>query len=264
MEAFRVIFSNNFLKRFLSSLFLIALALYINFSSDNIFLFASFFVLLIIVYEYCRLFSFRYFYISFITNYILVALSLYLVSTGNYFLIIFCILLGISLSSLLEKKKFVALSFMHIYLGMPVCAALYLNSYASNGKYLVFLAFIIVWSSDIAGYLFGKTLKGPKLIPSISPNKTITGTISSLIAGGLACLLYLNYISKEISYSFFFIGVLLSFFSICGDLFESYLKRINNKKDSSNIIPGHGGLLDRLDGFLFVIVIICLFSIFKE
>jgi len=113
---------------------------------------------------------------------------------------------------------------------------------------------LIVWISDIAGYIVGKLLKGPKL-SIYSPNKTITGFFGSIFFSQLSFLLpyyFLN--SFSITTSIILIQFLLCLISIFGDIFFSYVKRINNIKDYSNIIPGHGGILDRIDGMIFVII----------
>ena len=101
---------------------------------------------------------------------------------------------------------------------------------------------------------FGKLLKGPKLIPFISPNKTWSGLIAGLLLAGSLSYLYADILYFNNKFIYFIHGVIGGAISVIGDLFESKLKRINNKKDSSLLIPGHGGLLDRLDGFLFAIL----------
>lgn len=113
---------------------------------------------------------------------------------------------------------------------------------------------LIVWISDIAGYIVGKLLKGPKL-SIYSPNKTITGFFGSIFFSQLSFLLpYYLLNSFSITTSIILIQFLLCLISIFGDIFFSYVKRINNIKDYSNIIPGHGGILDRIDGMIFVII----------
>ena len=117
----------------------------------------------------------------------------------------------------------------------------------------------MVWASDSSAYLFGSIIKGKKLFPSISPNKTWSGFISSLVFAMISSAIFSFYFNIINIYKAILVGLIIGFFTSIGDLFESYLKRINNKKDSSKIIPGHGGILDRLDGFLFAIVIMFIF-----
>ena len=122
------------------------------------------------------------------------------------------------------------------------------NSYQS--KFILFLLLIGCVASDIGGYIVGKIFKGPKLI-KISPNKTFSGAIGSFI---FSCTLFSSLIYYEIkvfSLKIVIIGLLISLFCQIGDLFFSYLKRKANIKDTGNLLPGHGGLLDRLDGIFF-------------
>tara|TARA_B100000575_G_scaffold182714_2_gene146819 strand:+ start:759 stop:1385 length:627 start_codon:yes stop_codon:yes gene_type:complete len=128
--------------------------------------------------------------------------------------------------------------------------------YMTNGIKIIFLITFVTWFSDIGGYLFGKLIGGKK-VNFISPNKTISGYCGSIILAQLN-LFYIYYFEINI-YETFYRNSLFLFFCtlivIFGDLFFSYFKRLNNLKDYSNLIPGHGGLLDRLDGFIFLVII---------
>lgn len=125
---------------------------------------------------------------------------------------------------------------------------------------LLFVIIALVWINDIFGYLFGKTIGGPKLMPKVSPNKTWAGAIGGVVG----CLLFffiMNYalsfgagkISDKNFYIALTIHILVPIISQIGDLFESWLKRRFGVKDSGNIIPGHGGILDRIDGLILVL-----------
>tara|TARA_B100000579_G_scaffold372103_1_gene335063 strand:- start:766 stop:1125 length:360 start_codon:yes stop_codon:yes gene_type:complete len=103
--------------------------------------------------------------------------------------------------------------------------------------------------SDIGGFIFGKILKGPKLT-KISPNKTISGAIGSLIFSSLFMLIMIYYLTKSIDPFIIIIGCITSISCQLGDLFFSFLKRKSFLKDSGNFLPGHGGILDRVDGIL--------------
>ena len=113
---------------------------------------------------------------------------------------------------------------------------------------------LAVWSTDIGGYVVGCNLKGPKLAPKISPNKTWSGLVGAMLFSALTCLAFAYfYIPYDVKiYSLFVgFGAVLAVIAQCGDLLESKVKRILNIKDSSNLIPGHGGIFDRIDGLLF-------------
>ena len=119
-----------------------------------------------------------------------------------------------------------------------------------QSKFILLILLIGCISSDIGGYLFGKILKGPKLT-KISPNKTIAGALGSFV---LTCTVMSGIIYYKINifnFSILFTGLLTSFFCQLGDLFFSYLKRKAKLKDTGNLLPGHGGILDRLDGVFF-------------
>jgi len=113
---------------------------------------------------------------------------------------------------------------------------------------------LITWLTDIGGYIFGKLFGGPKLV-KISPNKTWTGAIGSLILSQLAFLIFFLDNSYEFNFAIIFIQIFLSIVGQIGDILMSYIKRKNNKKDTSNFIPGHGGFLDRVDGLIWIIII---------
>tara|TARA_B100000787_G_C16127425_1_gene265673 strand:- start:286 stop:639 length:354 start_codon:yes stop_codon:yes gene_type:complete len=116
--------------------------------------------------------------------------------------------------------------------------------------------------SDIGGFIFGKIFKGKKLT-KISPNKTISGSIGSLIFSMLLIPFYYESLFKESLLNIFLITIIISIVSQLGDLFISLLKRKAKVKDTSDILPGHGGILDRIDGIIFAIPIgIYLFIIF--
>ena len=111
----------------------------------------------------------------------------------------------------------------------------------------------VVWATDIFAYFVGKSLGGPKLAPSISPNKTWSGFFGGVLFAVLAGAAVLGaYVWKGVLpgnvWWFVAVAVLLSIVSQCGDLFESWVKRRSGAKDSGRIIPGHGGLMDRIDG----------------
>ncbi len=121
-------------------------------------------------------------------------------------------------------------------------------------KILIFIILLTCVASDIGGFLFGKILKGPKLT-KISPNKTISGAIGSLIFSSFSIFIMIYYLTKSFDPYIFLIGCIISISCQIGDLIFSYLKRKSFLKDSGNFLPGHGGILDRIDGMLLGIPI---------
>jgi phosphatidate cytidylyltransferase len=119
---------------------------------------------------------------------------------------------------------------------------------------LTFLWLIVLtWLSDIGGYIFGKLFGGPKLT-QISPNKTWAGAIGSIILSQFAFLIFFLNSNYKFNISIIFMQLFLSIIGQFGDILMSYVKRKNNKKDTSNFIPGHGGFLDRVDGLIWIII----------
>ena len=119
---------------------------------------------------------------------------------------------------------------------------------------LIFLWLIILtWLSDIGGYIFGKLFGGPKLT-QISPNKTWAGAIGSIILSQFAFLIFFLNSDYKFNITIIFMQLFLSIIGQFGDILMSYVKRKNNKKNTSNFIPGHGGFLDRVDGLIWIII----------
>ena len=126
-----------------------------------------------------------------------------------------------------------------------------------NGEYFYLLFVILICvATDIGGYIFGNILKGPKLT-SISPKKTYSGMLGGYILSILCVYFYLNISFNEIQIDMtnhiIFIVIIISTVSQLGDLLISYFKRLSKIKDTGRIIPGHGGLLDRIDGMIFAL-----------
>ena len=128
--------------------------------------------------------------------------------------------------------------------------------YYFNNNYQNFLFVLLICiSTDIGGYTFGKLFKGPKLI-SISPNKTYSGVIGGYLFSIISLTLFFNLSfffsdKTDVLFSTYIMTILISSVSQFGDILVSYFKRLSNVKDTGNVIPGHGGLLDRADGMIF-------------
>ncbi len=116
-------------------------------------------------------------------------------------------------------------------------------------KVFLLIIILVCAASDIGGFIFGKIFKGPKLT-KISPNKTISGSIGSIFLASLVMLLLIYFFTKNVNYSMVVVAIITSIFCQIGDLFFSFLKRKAKLKDTGNFLPGHGGVLDRLDSVL--------------
>ena len=148
-----------------------------------------------------------------------------------------------------------------IYAGVLLIAPVLLRRDPTYGFAALIFLFAVVWLTDIVAYFCGRALGGPKLLPQVSPNKTWSGAIGGTvggIAGGVAVAIYFGIANL------FAIGVLallLSTASQAGDLLESWIKRRFDAKDAGALIPGHGGVMDRLDGFVIAALVALLIGI---
>lgn len=181
------------------------------------------------------------------------------------FIIITAVLMSFEWTTIMNKKddnsnlwKLAGLA----YIVIPMSSLIYIKS-TENGADVIFWLFLIVWTTDIAALIFGKTFGGPKLAPTISPNKTWSGAFggffSSIFIGLLSSVIF-----KGSATSFIIFAGFISIAEQCGDLLESKFKRYFNVKDSGNIIPGHGGIMDRIDGLTFVAPIIAIVVMFSN
>ena len=173
---------------------------------------------------------------------------------ATYFLIIFSVLSVIEYFEISKKifsrdyLKYISNIFFIIYLS----AFCFLFFYFLNFLQLKIILYVLILgciSSDIGGYLFGNIFKGPKLT-KISPNKTYTGATGSILFTGLTVILIIFLLTDNFSYLFVIMSIFTSLGCQAGDLFFSFLKRKAKIKDTGTILPGHGGILDRLDGVL--------------
>ena len=193
------------------------------------------------------------------SSFILIPLSFFFIIKGSYlfnFFLLICLLITSFEWFYMSKRKKYHL-FGYIFLMFAFYSAYVLRNNFADENLIIFLLVIITCiSTDVGGYVFGKTFKGPKLI-KISPNKTFSGMIGGYILSVIFIYVFFYY-----SYLFYdgitiftletlIIILLISTVSQIGDITISYFKRLSNIKDTGKIIPGHGGLLDRIDGMIF-------------
>jgi len=141
-----------------------------------------------------------------------------------------------------------------LYIGIPLLCFLYL--FDKGGWLGIIWILAVVIATDVGAYVFGRRFGGLKIAPHISSGKTWSGLIGGMICAGLV-----GSILAGVGFSAFFFGLYAAGLAIvaqAGDFFESWIKRVTGVKDSSHIIPGHGGILDRIDGLMFVIVVVAL------
>jgi len=156
----------------------------------------------------------------------------------------------INKSELLKKS----LPYLLAYTALPAAALVSLRNLDSGVEVIIYLL-SIVWITDTVAYFAGKNFGGPKLAPKISPNKTISGAVGGALGAAVFGVFAYFLTSDAVTfYGFIMLSIFFSIISQIGDLLESYIKRRFEVKDSGDLIPGHGGLFDRLDGLLLVVV----------
>ncbi|MBM3528684.1 MAG: phosphatidate cytidylyltransferase [Alphaproteobacteria bacterium] len=140
-----------------------------------------------------------------------------------------------------------------LYAAALLIATVLLRADATWGLAAIVFLFVIVWLTDIAAYFTGRALGGPKLMPSVSPNKTWSGAVGGTLAGTIGGVLTARAFGAGNLAAVGAVALTLSVVSQAGDLLESAVKRRFDAKDAGSLIPGHGGLMDRLDGFLVAV-----------
>ena len=164
-----------------------------------------------------------------------------------------CILIGMTLAGLMAWARAAAAMWASIgvaLIGLPAVALVWLRSVPELGLGLLLWLLIVVWTTDTAAYAVGRRVGGPRLAPLISPGKTWSGLGGGVVGASLASAITLWALGSERLLHAAGLGAVFAVLAQLGDLAESALKRRAGVKDSGSLIPGHGGVLDRVDGFL--------------
>ena len=148
-----------------------------------------------------------------------------------------------------EKIKFITFNSIFALYVFIFSSAFLMFSNFFHFKILLFILLFTCIASDVGGFVFGKFFKGPKL-SKISPNKTIAGSVGSILLSSITFIVLVSYFTKNFELKILSIGIITSVSCQIGDLFFSYFKRKSKLKDTGNLLPGHGGILDRIDGIL--------------
>lgn len=182
---------------------------------------------------------------------------------GVFILIILAVL---TLAGLAKQSRRLWAGGGMIYAALLVAGVCFLRLSPQHGLEGIAFLFAIVWGADIFAYFGGRLIGGPKLWPAVSAGKTWSGSIVGLICGALCGLLTIWLFSEMQLESFptFLLGLSVALISQLGDLFESAVKRTFGVKDSSQLIPGHGGVMDRLDAFIFAVIYAALLGLVRS
>jgi len=147
------------------------------------------------------------------------------------------------------------------YAGAMVLAPMLLRADDIDGFLAMVLLFAIVWTTDVLGYFAGRAFGGPKLLPAVSPKKTWSGAIAGTLGAMLVAVLVASLFGTFNRTAIAIVAILLSVVAQLGDLLESWVKRQFGAKDASHLIPGHGGVMDRLDGFWAAALLGCVIGL---
>ena len=151
---------------------------------------------------------------------------------------------------LVRQESPVAHAMGAVYIGLPALSLFMLRQYHHHAAWLVLLVFLAVWATDTGALFSGKLIGGPKLAPVLSPNKTWAGSVGGLACAAIIAAIVAALLKTSLLPAIVFASV-VSVAGQIGDLFESMVKRRRGHKDSGGLIPGHGGVLDRIDSVLF-------------
>ena len=181
--------------------------------------------------------------------------ALFMADFGHYRIMWLVLVLGAGAAALIARgiaARPADAAFGALYIGGPCLALMWLRATEPHGEYWTALVLAVAWAADIAAFLVGSALKGPKLWPQFSPNKTWSGFVGGLAAATLASLAMARFLPMGLGpIKACALGLFAGLATMAGDLWESMLKRRFGVKDSGDLIPGHGGLLDRVDGLMF-------------
>lgn len=150
-----------------------------------------------------------------------------------------------------------------IYAAALAAGVLVIRLSADDGLLAFLWLFAVVWPTDVGAYFAGRALGGPKLWPAISPRKTWSGLIGGVLAAAAASLLVLTLGNVAVRPQHLLLAVALALASQAGDFLESWVKRCFGAKDTGGLIPGHGGVMDRLDGFIAAVVLAALIGLVR-
>ena len=199
-----------------------------------------------------------------LTTFIILPISIFFILKGGNYIVsfLYAILILGNFEVFSAFKRKLTIIIIDLILVIALLALLHLRNDTASSFFLLIWVIVLTIFSDVGGYIFGKIFKGKKIF-KISPNKTLSGVIGSLIFAVLSVFfvsftigsmsgLENNFFLKP---KYFFIALLFSFAAQLGDLSISYFKRLEKIKDTGKILPGHGGIFDRIDGLMFVVIL---------
>ena len=187
-----------------------------------------------------------------LSSLILIPIALFFIIKGSFFFTFFiatCFLITLYEWHMMSKKKPYNI-FGHIFLLLSFYSAYLIRGENEESLYIFLAVLLVCITTDIGGYIFGKILKGPKLT-KISPKKTYSGVFGGYLLSIIVANSFIDYVDLNFHIKEFVIVIVISTISQIGDITVSYFKRLSKIKNTGKLIPGHGGILDRIDGMIF-------------
>ncbi len=207
-----------------------------------------------------------------ITSIIILPLSILFIFAGGSYIVsfLYAVLILANFEAFSVFRRKLSIIFLDVVLVIALLSVLHLRNDTASSFILLIWIIILTISSDIGGYIFGKIFKWKKFT-KISPNKTLSGVLGSfifsIISLSFLALLVKFLFNLDFSYvlkfKYFLLAILFSFSAQAGDLIVSYLKRLEKIKDTGKILPGHGGIFDRIDSLMFSIIVANICYYFK-
>ena len=187
-----------------------------------------------------------------LSSLVLIPIALFFIVKGTYFFnffLILCLIITLHEWYMMSKKKNYHI-FGHLFLLFSFYSAYFIRNEFTSGFYVFLAILLICIFTDIGGYIFGKIFKGPKLT-KISPKKTYAGVFGGYLLSIIFVYIFNDYYNENFDLKEFISVIIISTISQLGDIVVSYFKRLSKIKDTGKLIPGHGGILDRIDGMIF-------------
>ena len=254
--------SRNLQQRIVSGVVMIAIALALTYAGPVPFAALLLAVALVMCWEWGHLVRATSADLAFCIHATAVVTALGLAVTGQPALGCIAILIGAVLVAILSRNQHAVLSALGVpYVALPAMALVWLRQDELLGFAAVIFVFLTVWTTDTMAYVFGRSIGGAKLWPSVSPNKTWAGFIGGVGSSAAISAAYATAIPGASVLRLCAIGLALGVIAQAGDLAESALKRALGVKDASSIIPGHGGVMDRMDGVVTAAIAAALLAI---
>ncbi len=256
---------NDLTKRVLTSLILIPITIYAVYKGEFIFTIYLLAIVSLGYWEYQRILKIKSLYCAIISYITVILFPLLAYYNIDFFLYLSSFIFLVWFVRILYDKVEIEIFwssylFVILYIGFGISFSILIRN-IDNGMFLLGSVLIVSAFNDISAYLVGKFFGVRKAFPNVSPNKTFEGSFAGIIFSIILTALLFKYFGFAISIiQSMFVGLIISFLGIIGDLFESYIKRKSKIKDTGKLLPGHGGILDRIDSLIFILPFFYLIS----